>query len=929
MSDAPRTPRTPRATRIHRPELLAQLDACAVHTLTLIVAPAGCGKSTLLNQWQQYHPDETIVRINLNTRRLTPLGFLQQLNRHLHQALPHFPVLSLNNLSADTLDLETVSLELVESINQEPHPLFVLIDDFHVVTDPLIQRLVSQVLMQLDDHIHVILASRSQPLFSLSQFRLEDRLLLIQQSDLRLAAVYLPALCSALGVPTPEPSYLKELLRVTEGWIAGVKLALLARQPTQIDVLAHNHTELVSYFADVVFAGLPAAQQRFLLATSVVDSFDLTLCQQLLADAPTAALLEPIFHQGLFMQAIEEQNGWYRYHLLFKNFLYQRLQQQDAELLACLHRRAAQFFTEHGDDESALMHARLAGTEADYYLLLKQSCERQLRLGQFRLLLNHLKSLDQHTLKTDPIIFLHYLAALIFTRQFAQARYTLESIRQQPSYADQAVLVQHKVDYLEKLLALFQDDDGLWTDAAFFQDADIPYGDLRDAMRAMAARHHLLKGECHQAIDLAQHAKILLQDLQQEYLASYADVIATLAERELGHILVARQMAMAFYERYADQPHTPCWLTASTCMAVSLYEQNRLAEAQQLCDQLIQGVDSSSATEVVYYAYVIAARLQAIGGQPMRSNALLLQLRRILKQGRYQRLLYQLLAEEISHAIRTERLAAIPALVEDYGLGELIARQIWQHAPMHYREGWMYSGIAAALYLRTQTRYDQALHILQHVIEMLQRSEMRTRLVVAEANYLVILYLQGRQALALKLVGELFARVGLQCAVRTVFDEAPQFGELLYLAHQQGYVQLPEVFLQTYANIVATPDLTVDVTAPTHDAEALTAKEVEILQLLHKGCSNKEISRLLNISLSTTKWHLKNIFAKLNVNTRTAAIAALHPQEAQSVAHRGRQLLGLIGLLGCLQFGLIPMLSMPEEANMVMSSRSRSALLMG
>lgn len=913
----PESARTPRAHRIHRPELLAQLDGCAGHTLTLIIAPAGSGKSTLLNQWQQYHPDVTIVRINLNPRRLTPLGFLQQLNHHLRQVLPHFPVLSLNTLTTDSFDLETVGFELVDAINQERTPLFILIDDFHVITDPLIQRLVSDVLMQLDDHIHVVLASRSQPLFSLSQFRLEDRLLLINQHDLRLAAVYLPALCSALGVPTPDHAYLKELLHLTEGWIAGIKLALLARQPAHTHPLAPNQTELVSYFADVVFAGLPTAEQDFLLITSIVDSFDVALCQHLLGNLHSMQLIDTILHKGLFMQAIEEQTGWYRYHLLFKNFLYQRLQQQDHRQLATLHLRAAQYFLERGDDESALMHARLAGTDHHYETLLRQSCERQLRLGNFRLLLNHIKSLDAQMLKTDPTLFTPHLAALIFTRQFAQARYALDTVRQQQSYAQQPILIQHKVDYLEKLLCLFQDDDGVWADAAFFQDDGIPYGDLRDSLRAMAARHHLLKGECRQAIQLAHDAKILLHDLEQEYLASYADVIAILAERELGHIVVARQMTVEFFAHYADQPHTPCWLTASTCMAVSLYEQNRSTEAQQLCDQLIQGVDSSSATEVVYYAYVIAARLQDIAGQPMRGNTLLLQLRRILKQGRYQRLLHQLLAEELCHALRTQHTNSIPAIVEEYGLSELIARQVWQHPPAHYREGWMYGGLAAALYLRSQQQYEQALHILQHVIQMLQRSEMRTRLVVAEANCLVILHLQGRQGLALKLLGELFARVGLQCAVRTVFDEAPGFGELLYLAHQQGLVQLPDVFLQTYANIVATPAPVVATPPPTSsDKEQLTAKEAEILQLLHKGYANKEISRLLNISLSTTKWHLKNIFAKLNVNTRTAALAALDLDEVKSPTPRGRHLLGLIGLLGCLEWGGLAPISSIDDTTM-------------
>jgi LuxR family transcriptional regulator, maltose regulon positive regulatory protein len=929
MLDMLESARTPRAYRIHRPELLAQLDGCAQHTLTLVIAPAGSGKSTLLNQWQQSHGHDVIVRINLNPRHLTPLSFLHQLNHHLRQALPHFPILSLNTLTTDAIAIETVVFELVDALNQETAPVFILIDDFHVVIDPVIQRIVADVLLQLADHIHVVLASRSQPAFSISQLKLEDRLLLINQTDLRLDAAYLPALCTALGVPLPQQHYLKELLNVTEGWFAGLKLALLARQPAQIDALAQNQTEWISYFADVVFAGLPADEQEFLLVTSILDSFHVPLCQHLLATPHTSDLLETILHKGLFMQPIEEQIGWYRYHPLFKKFLYQRLQRESQTRLKALHLAAAQYYLSLEDDESALLHAHLAGQDADYLVMLQQSCERQLRMGKFSLILHHLQTLDHNLLRSNATLFIPHLAALIFTRQFIQARYGLDALRQHHEFMSQPAVVRQKVDYLEKLLALFQDDDGLWTNAAYFEDAGIPYGDLRDSLRAMAARHYLLNGECTQAIQIAYHAKILLNDLQQEYLASYADVIAILAERELGHILAARQMTVEFYQRYAHQPHTPCWLTASTCMAVSLYEQNRASDAQTLCDQLIQGVDASCATEMVYYAYVITARLHDIAGQAMRGHSLLLQLRRILRQGRYQRLLNQLLAEELSQAIRTQHLSRVQAIAEEYGLTELMARQVWQHTPTHYREGWMYGGLAAALYLRTQQQYDQALQILQHVIQMLQRCEMRTRLVVAEANYLVILQLQGRQALALKLLGELFARVGLQCAVRTVFDEAPGFGDLLYLAHQQGQVHLPDVFLQTYANIVAAPITSVDLPESTLIEGQLTAKEFEILQLVRKGCSNKEISRLLNISLSTTKWHLKNIFTKLNVNTRTAAMAAFETPEASTPHRGGRHLLGVIGLMGCLEFGGLSA-SLPdlEASGALLSNRAKSEWIM-
>ena len=55
--------------------------------------------------------------------------------------------------------------------------------------------------------------------------------------------------------------------------------------------------------------------------------------------------------------------------------------------------------------------------------------------------------------------------------------------------------------------------------------------------------------------------------------------------------------------------------------------------------------------------------------------------------------------------------------------------------------------------------------------------------------------------------------------------------------------------------------------------EPLTDKEKEVLNLLQSGLRNKDVAVKANISLTTTKWHLKNVYAKLNVSNRTEAVA--------------------------------------------------------
>jgi len=57
-------------------------------------------------------------------------------------------------------------------------------------------------------------------------------------------------------------------------------------------------------------------------------------------------------------------------------------------------------------------------------------------------------------------------------------------------------------------------------------------------------------------------------------------------------------------------------------------------------------------------------------------------------------------------------------------------------------------------------------------------------------------------------------------------------------------------------------------------AEALSAREIEILRALETGAGNRELAKMLFISEATVKTHLVHIFQKLGVGTRTAAITA-------------------------------------------------------
>lgn len=863
--------------RLQRIELLDLLNHSRDFNLTLILAPAGCGKSTLLQQWQQQNSHMAIAFLSLTRRHQDPIVFL----RHLHNSLIQqgLSLASINALNADLEQADTLAQALLECFAHISTDFYIIIDDFHYASAPITQALFASFLADLPSHIHIILATRSYPHFSLSRLKLDDKLLLIDSHDLRLPLTQLNELCALLQQPQLSQSEVDDLNRLTEGWFAGIKLALLARAKTGILNLNHlkgSQSEIIDYFVNVVLHELNSDLRDFLLASAIFDSFDALLMQYILPHQDNKALLQQVIHNGLFINATNEMQLRYRYHPLFQHSLRIHLHHHlSPSYIQHLHQRAADYFLTHHDRESALHHVQQLNDEQQFLAMLEVCCKAWFKEGKLPLMLQWLDKLSLEQRLTQPHLALLQLAACIFSRQFSQAKYLLALIKPNLRLSSSSEVIDILL-LSERILNLFENDTYEHLSELSSTHTLALYDDIRSAELIFMARHYMLKGQFEQAIRYAKQGNVLLEQLGHDYLsASFASVIIILSERELGHILIARQMTLSLFHKYIDHENTPCWTHTGTCMAVSLYEQNVKADAKALCEKLMTAIDSACATELVVYVYITLSRLQT---NTNKANQLLLQLRRILRHGNYHRFLNQLLVEELSHALRHDKIAQIKHIAEEYEILNNPQISTWQHAPTYYQESWVYGGIAAALYLRSKKQYDKALAILDLLSHYLSTSQMRMRFVVVCANKIVILSLQGQFYEAKKQLQTLFNTVGLQCAIKTVFDEAPDFASLLKETHDEGLITLPAFYLQLYHDVLYPLPQTIEVSSPPKAAtEALTSKEAEVLALMQKGLSNQQISDILHISLSTTKWHIKNIFSKLNVSNRAAAVAlSLH-----------------------------------------------------
>ena len=857
-----------------REELLELLRHCEQFPLTVLLAPAGSGKSTLLAHWQASRAPGSVVHYPLQARDNEPVRFFRHLAESIRAQVEDFDVSWFNPFAAEMYQAPGVVGEyLADALNRIDTRLYVVLDDFQFINQPTILDVLLAMLERLEGPVRVVLSGRNHPGFSLSRLKLENKLLYIDQHDLRLSPTQIQQLNAHLGGPELSADYIDGLMAMTEGWMAGVKVALLAYArfgTVALERFNGSQPEIVDYFGHVVLKRLSPQMHDFLLSCALFERFDGELCDHVLERSGSALLLEDLAARELFMLPVAEQPGCYRYHALLHDFLAKRLSLHKPLEVPRLHGRAALVFRQRGELEPALQHAQRCGEPALFQALLEEACDLWVRTGHFAEVLKWLEPLSEVQLRESPRLLVPMILALTLSRRFHQARYCLDELATHS--AGREGLEEPRRQVLALNLELFQHDlafdpEGRWPGLL---EAGVS-SDTRALHLTILAYHHLMHGRLERSIGLALEAKALLAQTGQLFLESYADLIIALCHRNAGRPTCARKEVCQDYQR--TQRSSPAWVNRATAMVVALYEQNQLAAAQQLCEDLMAMVTSSSATETIATVHITLSRLLYRRQSPGRAGRLLEQLSRILQLGNYARFASQVAQESMRQAFLDGRPAALDALAQRLGIEERLATGEWERV-QPYDECWERYGLAAVYWLVARGAQPRACRILKVLAQSLHKSEMKARALVVEANLLVLEAPQLNEEQQVKALLQLVERFGIVNINRSVFDEAPGFAEAVFGLLRAGRLQVPEAYSEAYAEFLLAESRPQE--APLASlVSQLTEKEAEIFACLLRGLSNTEISASTGIALSTTKWHLKNIYSKLNLSGRTEAILAM------------------------------------------------------
>ncbi|HEY4389279.1 MAG TPA: AAA family ATPase, partial [Ktedonobacteraceae bacterium] len=317
---------------IARPRLFQLLQTGLAYRLLLLSAPAGFGKSTLLSAWVHSLPEGKphVAWVSLDTEDNDPLRFWSYVLSALDNQLPgRFTDLLLSLQEQPSPPLAHVVTAVINTLLSTQKEIVLVLDDYHLLTELAIHTSLVLFIEHLPAHIHLILATRTDPPLPLSRLRGRGSLYEVRTDALRCTQEeVMTFLEQVMGIVLAEKDAQNVMIR-TEGWLAGLQLFGLSLQgnvdPEELlDQLSGNQRYIFDYLTDEVLGQQDQSVQTFLVQTSILEQLNASLCDAVTLRDDSQMMLKQLEQANLFVISLDPKRQWYRYHHLFVETLRRR-----------------------------------------------------------------------------------------------------------------------------------------------------------------------------------------------------------------------------------------------------------------------------------------------------------------------------------------------------------------------------------------------------------------------------------------------------------------------------------------------------------------------------------------------------------------------------------------------------------------------------
>lgn len=343
---------------VKRVDLFEKLDEAINYKVILVTAPAGFGKSTLISSWSTYKVKnkQLISWVSLDERDDDPLIFWKYILYAVNQRYEGIVENSLSviNSSKFSYSFETEILSvIINDLHTLNKDLFIVIDDLYLIKDNTIYEQLKYLIKNIPPNVHIIIISRTVPEVGIGRLRATDCLLELSQEELSFGKEEVKTFFKDIMNVNISNNILNVLEKRTEGWAAGLQMAALSlknnsNEENIIKYFNGDHKFVLEYLMEEVFNLLDKETQEFLMNTSILDEINSDLCNKVANIENSQYFLEKLDNENLFTIPLDENKEWYRYHHLFKDFLRNRRDLNIKSNLSNLYNSAAKWYETNG-----------------------------------------------------------------------------------------------------------------------------------------------------------------------------------------------------------------------------------------------------------------------------------------------------------------------------------------------------------------------------------------------------------------------------------------------------------------------------------------------------------------------------------------------------------------------------------------------------
>jgi LuxR family transcriptional regulator, maltose regulon positive regulatory protein len=915
------SPPAGRRTLIPRMALDHQIDAALDHRLMVVIAPAGWGKTTLLSAWVAGAAERwgteapRIAWVSLDPTDNDPSRLWSYVCAALGAHEPTILTIEPTFRTPRPYTTEQLMTVLINALaaRQIPgkRPLLLVLDDFHLITDPQIVEALAFLIDHMPPLLHLVLAGRGEPPLPLARWRAAGQVAELRTADLRFGLRDSADLLAGMVGRALPPESVQALVDRTEGWAAGLHLAGLALRASDtagarplIDQISGSHPYILAYLVDEVVRQQEPAIQEFLLRTSILDRLSGGLCDALVAesadDAPPAPLrrsadiLDRLERDNLLLVPLDGERRWFRYHQLFADALRALLQRTRPELVRALHMRAAAWYeraaTAEGLDmlAAAIGHA-IAAADFEHAAQLIERCADEViwRRGEVQTLLRWLDALPDTVRQAHIGLGLSEAWVLLATIQFTRLR--------------------ERIDQLEAALVGQENRPARGEIAALRSYLLRITGDLEQSQELGALALELLAPEQHMQRyllglnllnivldhgnlaaareiyeDLIEHAARLSDQTVMMSIASSQIIAADLLLRDARAAEAERiiRHALERASRLSVSAISPTGMVRVQ-LAEICYERDAIDEAEEHARDAIATGHLWWNYDVLHQAHYQLARVLRVRGDHAGAAAEHARVRELVRSYQVPFINESILVGEGYDALEQGDPAKARAMLVERNLPPL-----QRCGPTRYDEYMLLARVELA-----EGRAAEALPILAWLLQIAEAGAYPRRIMTIQILTAIALHATGQPSQGRALLAPALRRAMEGGMLRTILDEGEPVrwalaSSLRAWVASGEHADLQRFTRQLLARFTRTggppPEQNLirslgalDLIGSPRDMEQepLTPREREILALVAEGASNQAIADRLTVSLHTVKKHLTHILAKLDATSRTAAIA--------------------------------------------------------